>query len=54
MKKVSPLRFFDLYIPTFFVTFFGFGGFFLLYPARLAIRVPFAFLHILADFVLST
>ena len=33
-EKVSPLRFFDLYILTciyllFFVTFFGFGGFFL-------------------------
>lgn len=52
MKKFHP-SVFDLYIPTFFVAFFGFGVF-LFYPARLAIRVPFAFLHILADFVLST
>lgn len=44
-KEEVPLPFFDLYIH--FLSFFGLGVF-LSYPARLAIRVPFAFLHILS------
>jgi hypothetical protein len=49
MKKFHP----SVFLPCTYlllVTFLVSGS----YPARLAIRVPFAFLHILADFVLST
>lgn len=53
MKKFHPSVFLTVYT-YFFCHLFWFQGFFLFYPARLAIRVPFAFLHILADFVLST
>lgn len=54
MKKFHPSVFLTcIYLP-FLSPFLVSGVFFLFYPARLAIRVPFAFLHILADFVLST
>lgn len=54
----TPPVFWTVYILllfVFFVSLYLSGlGVYLLYPARLAIRVPFAFCHIFTYFVLST